>query len=359
VLWDAALIPHILDTPTTMLFPDSRTNVQALAVNEASVAVGSGKLSAGGTGTRAVRWDVAGSATVLGHLGSSPAGDTDAAAWAINSAGHAVGTADRYDAMGNHDGARAVRWNASTTAAVELEVLGAASNGFSDSKVNDINDAGFAVGRSLEYVGETSLSYYAVRWNSAGQVTELGHLPGDFKTGEALDINEAGIAVGSAARPAGFGSSENVAVYWDLNGNAVDLNTLIAPRADWVLTTAWAISDSGWILGQGLHTFNGSTYSRVFMLQLPISVDLPGDYNDDDKVDGADYVLWRKNLGANILLPNDTTPGSVIAADYDVWRGNVGATVGDGAAIPEPASLLLATIAAMAFCGARRPALAP
>ena len=30
-----------------------------------------------------------------------------------------------------------------------------------------------------------------------------------------------------------------------------------------------------------------------------------GDYNDDDKVDAADYVVWRKNETANDPLPND------------------------------------------------------
>lgn len=331
-----------------MLFPDSRTNVQALAVNEASVVVGNGRLFAGGTGTRAVRWDSARSPIVLGDLGSSPTGDTNAAAWAINSAGDAVGTADKYDAMGNYDGVRAVRWGASTTTALELEVLGTDGDGFNDSKVFDINDAGVAAGYTLKYGVALGLNQgrHAVLWNAFGQVRELGHLPGLYVGGEAYDVNEHGIAVGTAERPEQIGS-QFVAVYWDAYGRAVDLNTLIAPRNDWVLTQAWAISDSGWILGQGSHTDDALSYSRVFMMQVPVSpADLPGDYNDDGTVNAADYTVWRDNLGASVTLPNDTTPGSVIAFDYEVWKANFGATVGEGsgANVPEPAGLMLATI---------------
>jgi hypothetical protein len=68
---------------------------------------------------------------------------------------------------------------------------------------------------------------------------------------------------------------------------------------------------------------------------------VPGDYNQDGKVDAGDYVVWRNYLGTTTMLPNDTTPGSVTAADYDVWRGNFGRTPGGGSqfagiAVPEP-----------------------
>jgi hypothetical protein len=57
---------------------------------------------------------------------------------------------------------------------------------------------------------------------------------------------------------------------------------------------------------------------------------LPGDYNADDIVDSADYVVWRKNLGSSVNLPNDTTPGTVTAAYFTVWKANFGATAGQG-----------------------------
>jgi hypothetical protein len=46
-----------------------------------------------------------------------------------------------------------------------------------------------------------------------------------------------------------------------------------------------------------------------------------GDYNDNGRVDAADYVLWRK--GGSLKNEGDT-PGTVNAADYTVWRTNFG-----------------------------------
>jgi hypothetical protein len=55
----------------------------------------------------------------------------------------------------------------------------------------------------------------------------------------------------------------------------------------------------------------------------------PGDYNDNEVVDAADYVVWRKNLNQPVDLPNDPTPGSVDDEDYNVWRMNFDATCED------------------------------
>ncbi|HEX2477060.1 MAG TPA: hypothetical protein VHK01_20060 [Lacipirellulaceae bacterium] len=75
---------------------------------------------------------------------------------------------------------------------------------------------------------------------------------------------------------------------------------------------------------------------------------VPGDYNGNGTVDAADYVVWRKNLGTNFQLANEvanTTPGMVTDEDYAAWRERFGATSGSasaiGAAVPEPAMMLL------------------
>jgi hypothetical protein len=67
---------------------------------------------------------------------------------------------------------------------------------------------------------------------------------------------------------------------------------------------------------------------------------LEGDYNNDGKVDAADYVLWRKS-------------GINGQQGYDTWRANFGMTAGSGsmlstANVPEPATLLLAVVTIMA-----------
>jgi hypothetical protein len=83
---------------------------------------------------------------------------------------------------------------------------------------------------------------------------------------------------------------------------------------------------------------------------------LPGDFNHDNTVDAADYVVWRKGLGTTYTQ-----------TDYDTWRANFGATLGTGSsstlplppspfdnAIAEPSCLLLVAIAGAGLSWRRR-----
>lgn len=84
-------------------------------------------------------------------------------------------------------------------------------------------------------------------------------------------------------------------------------------------------------------------------------VTIPGDYNGNQVVDGADYVLWRKTLnqsGANLPAdgtgPGGVPDGVVNGLDYSFWRarfGNQGSGTGDSVAsyaVPEPKTWLIA-----------------
>jgi hypothetical protein len=105
----------------------------------------------------------------------------------------------------------------------------------------------------------------------------------------------------------------------------------------------------------------GGTRLNGFELNLaPEGVD--GDYNENGVVDAGDYIIWRKNVGTTITLPNDPTGGTIGPQQYNTWRANFGRTPGSGtiiggAAVPEPSSLLvLLTIMLIqwrAFCGRR------
>src|SRR5262245_39090086 len=82
---------------------------------------------------------------------------------------------------------------------------------------------------------------------------------------------------------------------------------------------------------------NGSTvfpqtmlvdYVRVWQRQTGLS----GDYNGDQRVDAADYVVWRESVGqSGIGLPADGSGnGTVDDSDFAVWRNNFGAGAGSG-----------------------------
>lgn len=90
---------------------------------------------------------------------------------------------------------------------------------------------------------------------------------------------------------------------------------------------------------------------------------LPGDYNQDNVVDAADYTVWRDNLGQSLQLAGEsttaTTPGFVDEEDYQFWKLHFGETSQPGLAarlhapVPEPATCLLA-LAAATICLPRR-----
>jgi hypothetical protein len=71
---------------------------------------------------------------------------------------------------------------------------------------------------------------------------------------------------------------------------------------------------------------------------------IPGDFNSDGRVDGADYVVWRKTNG---------TP-----AAFQIWRANFGDTSGLGSsnaiAIPEPQATALLCLGWLLAAAARR-----
>lgn len=59
-----------------------------------------------------------------------------------------------------------------------------------------------------------------------------------------------------------------------------------------------------------------------------------GDYNENGRVDAADYVVWRNSQGANVP-PGTGADGSgngvVDQADYEIWRDNFGTIVASAA----------------------------
>jgi hypothetical protein len=81
----------------------------------------------------------------------------------------------------------------------------------------------------------------------------------------------------------------------------------------------------------------------------------PGDYDNDGKVDAADYVLWRDGGP----LQNDPTEG-VQDEDYDVWKANFGnpgassSLATETNPIPEPSTLLLTPAGFALLCVRRR-----
>jgi T5SS/PEP-CTERM-associated repeat protein len=96
-------------------------------------------------------------------------------------------------------------------------------------------------------------------------------------------------------------------------------------------------------------------------LILSVVPGLAGDYNRNNTVDAADYIVWLRSLGqtgADLAADGDSN-GKVDAADYDFWQSRLGNTLGNASAnasvVPEPATLVVFFVAmALVSCGRAR-----
>lgn len=227
----------------------------AYAINQSNVAVGAARKFSGDTslGFRAVRWNAAGVATELGALSGSANGNAEAVALAVNAGGTAVGYG--YKPAGSGDqGFRAVRWNAGTTAAIELAPLGTDNSGYGEAQANAVNSSGTAVGYSRKYVGGALRGIRAVRWSAGGIVaTELGNLgtsPSGAANNIAIAVNDAGTAVGFAYKFVAGAPLGQRAVRWEAGSTvATELKPLNTDSAGFTTSEAHDINSAGMVVG--------------------------------------------------------------------------------------------------------------
>jgi hypothetical protein len=98
--------------------------------------------------------------------------------------------------------------------------------------------------------------------------------------------------------------------------------------------------------------FSDGINAPADIILLPFA--LTGDFNRNGTVDAADYVVWRKGVGTILTQ-----------SDINVWRANFGQEFASGASamgsasataasqspsVPEPATIILLSIAAAALC---------
>jgi len=87
-----------------------------------------------------------------------------------------------------------------------------------------------------------------------------------------------------------------------------------------------------------------TTYQFDFLVNALAPPGLTGDYNEDDAVNAADYVVWRKSVGGETLAnraPDNSGP--IGEDDYLSWRESFGSSLAAGTinTVPEPCGLLL------------------
>jgi hypothetical protein len=110
------------------------------------------------------------------------------------------------------------------------------------------------------------------------------------------------------------------------------------------VVTFWRISSFFDVFAE--FSFNGGVSwtpgDKAILIEQWSNAAKDADFNGDGIVDSADYIAWRRGKGTIYT-----------SSDYNLWRAHFGATVGTGSAaatagpIPEPATCILLTLAAV------------
>ena len=172
---------------------------------------------------------------------------------------------------------------------------------------------------------------------NAGTVWDL-----NIAGGTEFDADRVDVPNGTGALNGGTLNIIPINGYTPANGDTVRI--LHALNSVTMNAAAVSVSDPRWQLQ--LDAINS-----VISLKFVASATLAGDYNNNGKVDAADYVMWRNNPSAFGGTP----------AGYNTWRANFGkppgsgsSFVGAGSAVPEPTTIVLVGLFASISLVSRR-----
>lgn len=148
--------------------------------------------------------------------------------------------------------------------------------------------------------------------------------------------------VGDAWKNAGFPLTLYAGDIYHAQNRGTLLNALVLYGTIYGDPTTSDIDLTGVLSSLSIAAPDGTFLTGVADATLAASAGDAGDYNGNGAVDAADYIAWRNN--------------NLSAYVYDAWRSNFGKTTGSvpglgasGTPIPEPATVVLAFVAALAL----------
>jgi probable HAF family extracellular repeat protein len=213
-------------------------------------------------------------------LGTFPDG-ADSMAYAINASGQVVGSAATPTSVGH-------AFLYTNGVMTDLGTL----PGFTYfCAARGINASGQVVGTSQASAGG---QVHAFLYSNGG-MTDLGTLGGPDSF--AYGINDSRQVVGLTSTSAGQGHA-----FLYSNGVMTDLNSLLPPGSGWELDEAFAINDTGEVVGDGIH--NGASHAFLLNLNANPAFQWTGQGSDALWSDGANWLGGHAPTpGADLLFP--------------------------------------------------------
>lgn len=263
LVWPLAALPGA-SVPYVTLSKPAGGQAYANGISETRMVVG---YTINGSVVKVARWSFNGSTWPRTDV-PGPAGN-QAYALACGISGDAIGMAKFETPAGAPF--RAFRLNANQPAIISSYDLGTLADTPTQreytrsSEAYDIREDRGIVGRSQNISGIWRAFSIPLDGVMTDQAALPGLLPGTAGTwtSRADSLNRLGIKVGTAqTNNPGGGGLVNRAVMWDVANAITDLNALLPVGSGWVLTSAVAVNDGGFIIGYG--TRNGTT--RPFLL---------------------------------------------------------------------------------------------
>jgi hypothetical protein len=165
----------------------------------------------------------------------------------------------------------------------------------------------------------TLTSDLVFRYENAGAVTVSGFATG-IAPGPPTATDEAGQGTTFQVNV----TSSSDAIVFDvaptIDATNGTLSFTVATGTSGITALEAILQDNGSAVSPNVNSSGVQTFSieiRPFL----------GDYNRDGTVDAADYLVWRKTLGATVANysgADGSGNGTVGPEDYDIWRANFG-----------------------------------